>query len=304
MRLGCDLPPCADPGGIRAFAQAAEDIGYDHLAVAEHVLAVGHGSALSLRAAPRPAYESSTVLGFLSGVTSRIELVSAMLLLPLRPAPLAAKQAAELDRLSGQRLRLGVAVGWDAGELLAHGVEPGVRGELFEEQVQAMRLLWAKDAVDFHGRHVRLSGAGLVPRPRRSIPLWMGGGTARSMGVPPQRAMRRIAALADGFTMSAVLGKRLGHGERLIAQLLAGVDAAGRDRSAFGIEARLLTHLTQRDEWAHYGYRWKRAGATHLAVSNHAVGDIDDHIELIATAFDVLRPLHRGRRSNEQPREH
>lgn len=124
MRLGCDLPCFADPGAVRAFAQAAEDIGYDHLDFSEHVATTLDEPLPPRMSRDDPWHECFTTLGFLAAVTSRIELTSSMLLLPLRPAVLAAKQAVEIDLLSGERLRLGVVVGWNAGEARALGVDP------------------------------------------------------------------------------------------------------------------------------------------------------------------------------------
>ncbi|GHE48594.1 hypothetical protein GCM10018785_17720 [Streptomyces longispororuber] len=291
MLIGCDLPYYSDPGAVRAFAQAAEDIGYSYLAVHEHVLSMRSAPPAPLSPAPPgPSYECSTMLAFLSAVTSRIGLSTSMLLLPLRPAALAAKQAAEIDLLSGQRLRLGVALGRSGGEAAAHGVVPGDRGELIEEQVAVMRLLWTQPTVRYQGRHVRIPHAALDRRPGRSIPVWMGGGTLRSRGCPPPRAMRRIAALADGFTMSALLGLRPGRGAALVATLLDLVEEAGRDRSAFGIEAR----LPPRGRHPQAADAWRRAGATHLTVGAHpADGDVDDATARILAAFESLCASHR-----------
>jgi probable F420-dependent oxidoreductase len=288
MMIGCDLPYYPDPGAVRAFAQAAEDIGYSYLAVREHVLAVRDDSPPPLSSPPGPSYECVTMLSFLSAVTSRIGLSTSMLLLPLRPAALAAKQAAEIDLLSGQRLRLAVAVGRSRGEAEAHGVVPGDRGELIEEQVEAMRLLWTQPEVHYQGRHVRISHAALDRRPGRAIPVWMGGGTLRSRGLPPPRAMRRIAALADGFTMSTVLGPQPERGAEVITRLLDLVGQAGRSRSAFGIEAR-LTSRSRRPQGAE---RWRQAGATHLTVGARTVGAVDVAIADLTEIFETLPAPH------------
>jgi alkanesulfonate monooxygenase SsuD/methylene tetrahydromethanopterin reductase-like flavin-dependent oxidoreductase (luciferase family) len=135
VRFGCDLPYFSDPGEIREFVQAAEELGYDHVAFSEHVASAqdspfpqtgGRGASFSFE---DPWHESFTLLGFLAAATSRIELSTSMLLVGLRPTVLAAKQAAEIDLLSRGRLRLGVAVGWNSREYDALGVDPLTRAE-------------------------------------------------------------------------------------------------------------------------------------------------------------------------------
>jgi hypothetical protein len=127
------------------------------------------------------------LLAFLAAITERIELNTGMTLLTLRPAALAAKQAAEVDLLSGGRLRLGVSVGWQHREMEAVGVDPSTRGKRIEEQIEAMRLLWTQPLVTYHGTHVVLDEVALHPRPSRSIPIWMGGGNFDTGGMPSRR---------------------------------------------------------------------------------------------------------------------
>ena len=299
MKLGCDLPYLADPGEIRAFAQAAEDLGFDHLAFSEHVASAPDSP---FPAPPRgrpgptlrfedPWHESFTLLGYLAAVTTRIELSTSMALTGLRPAALVAKQAAEIDLLSGGRLRLGVAVGWNPREYEALGVDPTGRGDRLAEQVEAIRRLWSEPVVTYHGRHIQLDGIGISPRPQRAIPVWMGAGSAASGGRPPERAMRRMAALADGYKMMAPLGGDREAALDVMRTLRRYTAEAGRDPLEMGIEARLVPHATSPDEWVAVARSWSDAGATHLSLANRAgpVG-VETQIALIADAMQRIGP--------------
>ena len=291
MRLGCDLPYFADPGATRAFAVAAEDLGYDHLAFSEHVVSTEHSAFPPRFTFDDPWHETFTMLGFLAAVTSRIELCSSMLLLTLRPAALAAKQAAEIDLLSGGRLRLGVSVGWDAAEVTAIGVDPTTRGRLLEEQVEVMRLLWTQRSVNYHGEYVELDAAGVHPHPGRCIPIWMGAGNFATGGRPPDVALRRIARLADGYRMFAPLAEHLDESMDVISTIGRYAQEHGRDPAEIGIEARLITQASGPQGWAETAQFWSDHNATHLGLGNRvAGGGVDAQIDLISRVITAVRP--------------
>ncbi len=279
VRVGVDLPYFADPGAIRAFAVAVEELGYHHLGFSEHI-ASARGTSYPVNfATDDPWHESFTLLGFLAAVTSRIELNPAMVLLTLRPTVLAAKQAAEIDLLSNGRLRLAASVGWNREEIRALGIDPSTRGDLFEEQVRAMRALWTTDVVDFHGKHLTLDGVSLHPRPTRSIPIWFGGGFFSSRGVPNDRVVDRMSRLADGYKMFAPLSFDLPSASATIDRIRSAVVAAGRDVTQFGIEARLAPQAVPEDEWITRFEFWRDVGATHLGLANRlGAGSVDQEL--------------------------
>ncbi len=290
MRVGCDLPYFRHAVEIRDFVQAAEGLGYAHIGFSEHVASSTTSSFPPGFAFDDPWHESFTLLGFLVAVTERAELNTGMTLLTLRPVVLAAKQAAEIDLLSGGRLRLGVSVGWQRAEVQAMGVDPAIRGELIEEQVEVMRLLWTQDAVTYHGKHVTLDEIGVHPRPDRPIPIWMGGGNFDTHGMPLEVTIARAARLADGFKIMAPLGTDLDGTRRLIDRLQAEVTAAGRDATAFGIEGRLVTHVTPPGEWAALVRAVRDAGASHFGIANRIVaGTVADQIGLITRVAETTR---------------
>jgi probable F420-dependent oxidoreductase len=295
MRVGVDVPYFAHPVEIRDYVQAAEGLGYAHIAFSEHVLSSSASPFPPGLSFEEPWHESFTLLAFLAGVTERIELSTGMTLLPLRPAALAAKQAAEIDLLSGGRLRLGVSVGWQRREMEAVGVDPSTRGALIEEQVEVMRLLWTQPLVTYHGNHVVVDEVALHPRPDRSIPIWMGGGSFDTAGMPRDITIKRAARLADGFKVMAPLATDLEAMLGLIDRLRAEVTAAGRDVDSFGLEGRLVTHVTPIDQWAAHVRAVREAGASHFGIANRIVGGtVAEQIALITRVADTTRPEWDG----------
>jgi probable F420-dependent oxidoreductase len=300
--IGCDVPYMQDPGAVRAFAQAAEGLGYDYVAFSEHVASSRRSPFPPRFSFDDPWHESFTMLAFLAAATTRIELTSSMLLLPLRPAVLAAKQAAEVDLLSGGRLRLGVSVGWDHLEMEALGIDPATRGERFDEQVAVMRRLWTEPSVTHDGRFFHLRDVGINPRPGRSIPVWIGAGDFRSGGIPPEAAMRRIVDYADGYKMFAPLGGSFDKGIEVFERLREMCRRSGRRPETLGVEARLITQATPEDGWLEVAQRWSDAGASHLGLGNRrAGGTVDDQIDLVARVMVALSPLGRPKAESAVP---
>lgn len=290
MRVGVDLPYFAHAVEIRDYVQAAQDLGYAHIGFSEHVVSSSASPFPPGLSFDEPWHESFTLLAFLAAVTEGIELNTAMTLLTLRPAALAAKQAAEVDLLSGGRLRLGVSVGWQHREMEAVGVEPSTRGSRIEEQIEAMRLLWTQPLVTYHGKHVVLDEVALHPRPDRSIPIWMGGGNFDSGGMPREVTIKRAARLADGFKMMAPLAIDLDAGLRFVDRMRAEVDAVGRDVESFGLEGRLVTHVTPPEQWAAHVAAMRDAGVSHFGIANRIVaGTVADQIALITRVADATR---------------
>ena len=134
--------------------------------------------------------------GYLGGITQKLEFVTGVLILSQRQTVLVAKQAAEVDVLTGGRLRLGIGVGWNDVEYEGLGENFGNRGRRSAEQIEVMRLLWTQEVVDFHGRYHDITHAGINPLPvQRPIPIWFGGGA-------PQ-VVRRIGRMGDGWFPSS-----------------------------------------------------------------------------------------------------
>src|SRR6266567_5729783 len=196
MQVGVTFPQTeigADPGAIRDYAQAVEGLGYKHLVVFDHVLGADPTNRPGWRGyTQRDMFHEPFVLfGYLAALT-HLELVPAVIILPQRQTALVAKQAAEVNILTGGKLRLGVGVGWNQVEYEALGQDFHSRGNRIEEQVALLRLLWTQPVVDFEGKWERVPEAGINPLPvQRPIPIWIGG-TADVV-------LRRTAQIGDGW---------------------------------------------------------------------------------------------------------
>jgi probable F420-dependent oxidoreductase len=286
VRVGAVFPQIesgSDPIAIRDYAQAVEAMGYTHILIYDHVL----GASTATRPDWRGPYTSDSLFhepfvlyGYLAGLTRTIELVTAVIILPQRQTALVAKQAAEVDLLSGGRLRLGVGVGWNPVEYEALNENFRDRGARSEEQIALLRALWADPVITFNGRWHTIDNAGLNPLPpRRSIPLWIGGYS--------EVTLQRVAAMGDGwFPWRAPDAEMRAQIERLHAY----ARAAGRDPAAIGLEPQLSVGRMPAAEWEGHVRGWQELGATHLCVNTMGAGcaSLADHITLLRTVKERM----------------
>ena len=274
MRIGISLPVRElqdDIGAIKAFAQAAEDLGLTHLRVPEQIIRPGSG----------PLHEPLTMMTLIAGATSTIELVPSVLILPARQTVLVAKQAASLDRLSGGRLRLGIGVGKDAAEYQALGAEFSNRGARCEEQMALLKRLWTEETVSFEGRWHTVSAAGINPLPiQKPIPMWIG-----ASAVPAARVRRRIGALADGWFVLASPDEY----PAVRDDIHQAAEAAGRDPACIGAEAGVAVVGPREHEWQSRVAGWRDLGLTHLCLRTLGGGLAPDrHITRMREAVAEL----------------
>ena len=288
MKLGVIFPQLdsgIDPMALREYAQAIEEMGCDHIGIYDHVL----GADTTNRPEWSGPYTKDSLFhepfvffGFLASCTTRVELVSEVIILPQRQTALAAKQAAEVDVLTGGRLRLGVGLGWNAVEYEALGEDFHTRGRLIEEQMEVMRALWTGAVIDYQGRWHHIVEAGINPLPvQRPIPLWMGGGRDN------ERALQRIARLADGwFPQSPV--EQSGAAIQRLHQYMR---EAGRDPASLGIEARINAFSGPPESWRAEADAWAALGTTHLSFNTMRSNFTfpDDHINAARQFMDVAK---------------
>jgi probable F420-dependent oxidoreductase len=279
MRIGAVLPQTeigADPAMIREYAQAVEELGYTHILAYDHVL----GADTSVRPGWSGPYTSATMFhepfvlfGYLAALTRRVELVSGVIILPQRQTALVAKQAAEVDVLSGGRLRLGVGVGWNDVEYQGLNENFHNRGARSEEQIALLRALWAEPAITFRGKWHTLEAAGINPLPvLRSIPLWIGGYA--------EATLERVGRLGDGWFPWRPLDDKM---RAAVERLRGSAHAAGRDPQAIGLEPQLSLRAVPQQGWAGFARGWRNLGATHLCVNTMGAGLASprDHIEAL-----------------------
>ena len=240
-----------DPAKIRDWAQAAEDLGYNCIEVADHVFgAAPRGDWKPNYSERDPFHETFTTMAFLAACTKTIKLCSGVLILPQRQTGVVAKQAAEVDILSGGRVRLGIGVGWNHVEYEALNMDWKTRGAHQAEQVEVMRRLWTEDQVTFRGRFHTLVDVTLLPAPmQRPIPIWFGGSS--------DAVVKRAARIGDGWM--PIMAPDVA--EPKLALLREHLKSFGRDPSTFGLEGWLRMDTPDEDLWAKSAQGWKRHGA-------------------------------------------
>jgi probable F420-dependent oxidoreductase len=286
MQIGVVFPQTEigpDSGAVRTYGLRVEELGFRHVLAYDHVL----GADRAVHQGWDRPYDSTTtfheplvMFGFLAALTS-LELVTGIIILPQRQTALVAKQAAEVDLLSGGRFRLGVGLGWNYVEYEALGQDFTTRGRRIEEQVGLMRRLWTEPSLSYAGTFDRITGAGIAPLPvQRPIPIWFGAQSAP--------AYRRAGRLADGWLPQMQPGPGL---DRARAAVNQAATEAGRDPASLGMEGR-ITWRGDASELAEQAARWQDAGATHLSINTMGAGlaTLDDHLAALAEAAQALLP--------------
>jgi probable F420-dependent oxidoreductase len=285
MQLGAVYPQIelrGDPIAVRRLGLAVEELGFDYLLAYDHVLGAVHADRTPQLTGPYaehdPFHDPFVMFAYLAGITERIQFATGILILPQRQTALVARQAADLDLLSGGRLRLGVGIGWNHVEYESLGQQFRTRGARQEEQIGLLRRLFTEPVVDFSGRFDRIDRAALVPRPAQPIPIWLGGSS--------EAAYDRAARLADGFIF---IGGDIDRTIDTWKRLRDRVRGLGRSVEEFGAEYVLRPQDPPGDLTAEID-AWRRAGGTHLSVVTMGLGldAVDGHIEFLASVANAL----------------
>jgi probable F420-dependent oxidoreductase len=285
MQIGVVYPQTelrGDPIAVRRIGKAAEDLGFHHLLAYDHVLGAVHADRARQLTGPYtehdPFHDPLVMFAYLAGITERIQFATGVLVLPQRPTALVARQAADVDLLSGGRLRLGVGIGWNHVEYEALGQDFRTRGARQEEQIELLRRLFTEPVVDFSGRFHRLDRVSLVPKPARPIPIWLGGSS--------DAAFDRAARLADGFIFS---GGSIDDTINAWKQLRDRVRDLGRSVDDFGADWLARPHGVAGDVTADVD-AWREAGGTHISLVTMGLGldSADAHTDYLASVADAL----------------
>lgn len=284
MKIGIIYPQTelrGDPEAVRSIGLATEELGFSHLLAYDHVLGATHDREPRLNGPyteEHPFHDPLVMFAYLAGLTRRIEFITGVLILPQRQTALVARQATDLDLMSGGRLQLGVGLGWNYVEYEALGQDFATRGKRLEEQVEVLRRLWNEPLVSFSGRFDRIDRAALLPRPKRHIPLLFGGFA--------DVALRRGARLADGFIFADGAADAFEAGPRLLGYLRE----EGRSAESFAMQINMLRAKSP-EAVVETVQRWRDLGGSHASVSTMGQGfqSLDDHLGYIGRVADALR---------------
>ena len=278
MDFGISFPQTQignDPAIIRNFVETAEGLGFERLTLVDHIL-----GAKEAKDAPWAVHytieygfhEPLTLFAWIAGFTKSIQLVTANVVLPQRQTELVAKQAAQIDILTGGRMVLGIGVGWSKSEFEALNMNFANRGARIEEQVNLLRRLWTDELVEFEGKWHKISEMGMNPRPiQQPIPIWF--------GAMEEVAVRRAARIGDGWLMSP-RGKPDDQMKKLVEAFYEEAVSAGRNVNGLGIDATVFAEDRGPNEWLSEAQAWRDLGATSITFRTSESGftHIDQHI--------------------------
>ena len=192
MKIGINLinfGPGVDPGTLRRWVGLVEDLGFHLLMTSDHVTITPDVAGRY----PAPFYEPLSMLGWLAGVTRRIELGTTVIIVPYRHPLETARATAVVDQLSGGRFIFGIGVGWAKQEFEALGLPFEKRGAMTNDYLEAIKVCWAQDVASYEGRFVRFRDVHTAPRPLRAPrpPIWVGGSS--------DGALRRAVVHGDAW---------------------------------------------------------------------------------------------------------
>jgi probable F420-dependent oxidoreductase len=286
MKIGAIFPQLdlgADRGAVREYGESVDEMGFDHLLAFDHV--VGADTAVHVGwAGPYDVHstfhEPFVLFGFLAGICPTLEFATGIVILPQRQTVLVAKQAAEVDILSGGKFRLGVGIGWNDVEYEALGEQFNNRGRRIEEQIDLLRRLWTEPSLTYEGTFHHVTGAGIAPLPiQQPIPLWMCGGAGP--------ALARVGRLADGWFSNAKPGPQL---DEALTTIRDAAREAGRDPSDIGVEGRIMVGDRDQDRIVKEFEEWQSLGASHVSFNTMGANldDVGAHIRALQSALNSI----------------
>jgi probable F420-dependent oxidoreductase len=273
-------PDTADPATV---GRIAEGVGFDSVWIGEHpAIPVEYETPYPLTADGKvPEYyhrmfDPFVSLAAASAVTSRIKLATGISLIAERHPLLVAKEAATLDHISGGRAILGIGAGYFREEAEIMGTDFRTRYTRMRETVEAMREVWTGETAEYHGKVVDFPAVRSEPRPvSGTIPVHIGG-----LG---EKAMRRVAAYADGWCpVSLFPAVQMGRDYARIKEMAA---QHGRDGEA--IEFSVFLGVTEATDIQAQTEKWEAAGASRMVLS---IGEAEGPMAYVSYRFDLYAP--------------
>ena len=192
MKVGVNLinfGPGVTTASLRSWAQLSESLGYHLIMTSDHIAITPDVQSRY----PAPFFEPISLLGWLAGITSNIEIGTTVIIMPYRNPLELAKATANVDQLSDGRFILGVGIGWAQEEFEVLNVPYRSRGAITNEYLEAVKLLWTQDVASYDGKFVSFKDVHTAPWPIQTPhpPIWVGG--------PSDAAMRRTVRYGDAW---------------------------------------------------------------------------------------------------------
>ena len=278
MKYGVLFPhvPFSDVGKTRDLAQTYDDAGFDYITFGGHVLTARpgryEGRPDSLYATPY--HDPLTVFGYLAAVTSRIRLISSVVILPALQTAMVAKAAVDLAFLSNDRFELGVGNSWQESEYRALGQDVHVRGARLTEQVEVLRLFWTQPFVTFKGKFHDIDDMGFDRLPKQPIPIWFGSQFGEA-------AMRRVAAKGDGWMALMDPTEAMPRFQQYVSE-------AGRDPGAVKIMSNIYVGDEGADKWIAEAKRLHGLGVTHITINAAPGTAAEAGVKRVVEMRDIL----------------
>ncbi|MFF3573303.1 LLM class F420-dependent oxidoreductase [Nocardia jiangxiensis] len=286
-------PEFLGPQAMTRFARAAEESGFDALAVTDHPIP----SDKWIRSGGHDGFDLTTALGFCAAVTDRIKLMTYAMVLPYRNPFLVAKAMATLDRLSQGRAVLAAGAGYLKSEFAAVGADFDERNELFDEAIEVMRGAWTQRGYRYEGRHFTSLAQTALPFPVQDggVPVWIAGNA--------RRAIERAATVGQGWapllidremarTVRTTAIPTVAALTRAIGRLRDLTEAAGRPRDAVevqieGRDSQVLLHRTSLDQHHDRLHEFDQAGVGWFVLDTPAT-TVDEAIDALHRYGDAV----------------
>jgi len=310
MEIGFNAPMAgslSESETLTRICVEAEAMGFNYAAFSDHVVIPSTSNARYPYsetgefpgASWAARHEQLTEVAFIAAKTSRLRLVTSIMVVPHRPAVLCAKMLSTIDVLSRGRLIVGAGAGWLKEEFEALGAPPfAARGAVTDEYLQAFRVLWTEDAPSFEGAHVKFGGIVFAPKPVQTPhpPIWVGG----ESGPAVRRAVRLGSAWYPIGTNPAHPLDSLARYRAGLARLHKAAGDAGRDPASIGLAYRVARYGEGLPMKADDGERRLFSGRpTDIAGDLRDLGDLGvTHVDFSfagATAEDMLDAMKRFR---------
>lgn len=282
------------PEEFDTWIGAAVDAGFGHLVFTDHSLGVDAeqmpegwddqwpGKPMGMAAYTyRNIFRDPFVMMAYAAARCDLGLATGVLVLPQRQTALVAKQAADVDLLSNGRVQLAVGIGWNPVEYEGMGADFRRRGRMLDEQIEVLRRLWTEDVVSYQTEMHSLRASGIQARPKRSIPIWIGGHAPK--------ALDRVGRVGDGwFFNGAFEPESFSAGVLRIKEAAA---RAGRDPESIGFEAQVAINGSPGRNLADVAAEWEERGATRITFTTRTPGrsgSLEAHCETILAAGAAL----------------